>query len=691
MLQAQTNARARSTTLFKSALLVAALVCSSSLGQHQPERLAAPPTGQYPVAQTSYSTPVPPAESFQPDVYSSPQAYPAAPTYRVAGNTDPNGDLPRPEQVAMPPNPGPVAPASEYGAEAPIVDHDVRQGWWVDHIANPLRHSSNPKPVSIHDLLMRAMQYSSRIRVISDSPLIQDTGIIEADADFDWVQFMEAAWNDVDEPVGSTLTTGGPPRFSNEKATFDAGIRRRTTRGGQFEAKQVFGYERSNSVFFIPNDQGTSRLTLNYTQPLLRGAGRVVNTSSVILAQLQSDVARAEFSRELQGHLLDITQSYWTLFLERGALLQRERLYKRGELILRDLETRGQMDAVANQIVRARSAVSSRKADLYRAAASVKNAEARIRALVNAPDLGQIDEFELTPTDFPTSLFVPLQLPEAIQIAFQNRPEVSEAVQLIKAAAVRSNVAKNDLLPILDLVAETYVSGLRDTSAFIAAAGDQFSDGAPSYSTGLRFELPLGNRAARARFTRRALEYRQFQNQFQNTLQSLQLEVEVSVREMITSHREIEAKYEAMKAAEGEVEFLTDRWQLLPGDDRAPGLLLEDLLAAQERLAVEEFEFLNAQIQYNISLVTLRQAMGTLLQFENVSVASVETDRIPALQLHKGYSMDNGMPGVAPTFAPPVDRSSHRSSSFHTGSGNPQSTASLIDSNTGIIPGNVSY
>lgn len=170
-------------------------------------------------------------------------------------------------------------------------------GWWNSYISNPMRHASEPKPIGIHDLLMRAMQYSSRIRVISDSPLIQDTGIIEADADFDWVTFMEAAWNDLDEPVGSTLTTGGPPRFSNEKATFDAGIRKRTTRGAQFEVSEGLGYERSNSVFFIPNDQGTSRFTINFSQPLLRGAGRVVNTSTVVLAQLQSDVARAEFSR----------------------------------------------------------------------------------------------------------------------------------------------------------------------------------------------------------------------------------------------------------------------------------------------------------------------------------------------------------------------------------------------------------
>ena len=43
------------------------------------------------------------------------------------------------------------------------------------------------------------------------------------------------------------------------------------------------------------------------------------------------------------------------------------------------------IDVVENQLVRAGSAVASRKSDLYRSAAAVKNAEARIRALVECP------------------------------------------------------------------------------------------------------------------------------------------------------------------------------------------------------------------------------------------------------------------------------------------------------------------
>lgn len=534
----------------------------------------------------------------------------------------------------------------------PVPPSDAKGAWWDQHITQPLRHSSEPRPITLSSLISAALQYSSRVRVISESPLIQDTSIIEADAAFDWTAFVETQWQDIDEPVGSTLTTGGPPRFQDEIATFEIGANRRNLRGGDFSISQQYGYEDSNSVFFIPQPQGTSRMTLNYTQPLLRNGGKVFNTSQIVLAQIQSGAARDVFSRELQDHLLDVTESYWNLFLERGLLLQRQRLYKRGQLILKDLEVREQLDAVANQIVRARAAVASRRSDLFRAAAGVKNAEGRLRALVNAPGLGIVDEFELTPMDFPATYAIPLELHETLQAAFRNRPEIREALKQVRAGAVRLNVSQNELLPILDLTLDSYVNGLRGDSNIGGAWVDQFGDGAPSYTAGLRFEMPLGNRAARARFQRRAIELRQLEHQFRNTLQVLQLDVEITVRETHTAFREIEAKRQALRAAESEVDFLTQRWELMPGEDRSTSLLLEDLLAAQERLAQQEFEFLNAQIQYNISIVNLKKATGTLLQFEQVNVGKSEIQGIPELHLSKQDAMVMPAQAYAPANGP---------------------------------------
>ena len=518
----------------------------------------------------------------------------------------------------------------------------VAPAWWRTLVTQPMRSTSDPKPISLEQMIASAVCYSDQLRVYSDTPLIRDMIVVEEDAAFDWVGFTETMWNDINEPVGSTLTTGGPPRLQDEQVESRFGLRRRSTSGGRFELSQEFGHQNSNSVFFQPNNQGTSQLTLNYTQPLMRGAGRVYNSSLIVLAQIDAGVARDEFSSQLQTYLLDVTNAYWTLFQQRATLLQKERLFKRGQDILENLENRSGIDALASQIVRARAAVSIRRASLYRAATQVKNAESRIRALVNAPQLGLADQFELLPVDAPGLDRVVVGMPEAMTLAIQNRPELHQAVKRIKAAAIRKNMSANELLPIFDLILETYVRGLRGNSEVLESFGDAFSDGSPSYTAGFQMELPLGNRAARASMRRREIELRQLQSQFRATVDVLQLEVEVVVREVHTAFQEIVAKYQSMKAAEHEVEYLTQRWRVLSGEDRSASLLLEDLLAAQERLANEEFGYVEAQIAYNQALTDLKQVTGALLQVEEIDVnIQPGQDGNPVLRPMKRRSFPN--------------------------------------------------
>ncbi len=267
-----------------------------------------------------------------------------------------------------------VKPVTRNGTDIPVDD------WWRPLVPQPMRPTSQPMSVTLDQLITATLQYSDQVKVFSDSPLIRDMTIIEEDAEFDWVGFSESMWNDIDEPVGSTLTTGGPDRFQDERWETRTGVRRRTTSGGRFEAYQEFGRENSNSVFFQPNNQGTSQLTLSYSQPILRGAGRIYNSSLILLAQIDAGAARDEFARQLQSQLLDVSEAYWSLFQQRAALMQKQRLLKSGQVILDDLEHRADVDALASQILRARAAVATRSADLYRAETLVKNAESRIRA-----------------------------------------------------------------------------------------------------------------------------------------------------------------------------------------------------------------------------------------------------------------------------------------------------------------------
>ena len=524
---------------------------------------------------------------------------------------------PEPSLALAPPLVQDRVPDENEGSLAEPLDR-IRQtagpAWWDDAVRQPLRSAEDPKLIGLEQILLSALSHSSQIRVLREIPLIRETTIQEAEAEFDWVSFLESQWIDTSEPVGNRLTTGGPNRFNDEYLSASAGVRKRNQVGGRLEIGQQFGHQQNNSFFFDPPNQGTARLTLSYTQPILRGAGREYNTSLILLAETDTDASRDEVAAQLQLHLLDVARAYWGLYLERGLLLQKRQFYHEAAAVLQKLERRRNIDALQSQILRTCAAVESRRADILRAEMAVRNSESRIRSLVNDPTLGDSQTDELVPQLAPGQDRIELDLTTAVETALRNRPEVAQAVKQIQAAGIRLNMSRNDLLPALNVVLESYVAGLRGSSDVGAAWMDQYREGEPSYSIGLQYERPFGNRAAQARLQRRQHELRQLQAEMQNVLEAIRLEVEVNVREVQTAYGEMVANYRAMEAAAVEVEYLQDRWQLLPDSDRSAALFLDALLQAQERLNLAESAYLRAQLNYNLSQMSFRKAIGVLLQ-----------------------------------------------------------------------------
>ena len=497
----------------------------------------------------------------------------------------------------------------------------VQPGWWQSLVPRSLRTGAVDVPITLEETLYEALANSAQIRVFSQLPPIRKTAIVEADSAFDWHQFLDVQWDDLSDPVGNTLTTGaGIDRFRDHHIYGSLGVRRRTRTGGQFEVSQRAGHQDNNSQFFVPGRQGTSQITLGYTQPLLRGRGKVYNNSLVCLAQVDHAVSHDEYMRQLQSHLLEVSRAYWSMYLERGVLYQKMQTYDRAQKIVHRLQLRRAVDASASQIKAAEAALTDRESDLVRAFTAVKNAEARLRALVNSPRFGDFESLELIPVDVPSFDVMQVDLEHSVAQAIQQRPEVKQAIKQIKAASIRAGMAKHELMPVLNLITETYVAGLAAQGQVGQAWVNQFNQGEPGYSVGLQFEVPLGNRAAKARNERRALELKQLRDQYQVTLQTVQLEVKVAVREVETAKNELLSKQEVVRAREAQLDQLIQRWERLPNETITTSLVLENILRAQEELASAEYEYLQSQITYNLSHVNLRKATGTLFQHQTVNV-----------------------------------------------------------------------
>ncbi|QDV40495.1 Outer membrane efflux protein [Stieleria neptunia] len=503
-------------------------------------------------------------------------------------------------------------------------------GWWQPLVSQPIRPEDPSAGLTLDDTLIRALDHSKQIQVFRDLPLIRETAIIEADAAFDWTAFTEARWDDTTDPIGNSLTAGGDVQFfEDHRLSARAGLRRRTRSGADLELYQRLGFQDNNSQFFVPDPQGTARLNLSFTQPLMRGRGSQYNESLVLLAQIDKNVAEDEVQRQLQSHLLEVARSYWALFLERAVLYQKINSYIRGKDVFDRLNQRREVDARLTQIISAEATLKSRASQLVRARAAVKNAESRLRSLVNDPTLYDV---EIIPIDLPVFESLPVELDQSINIAFQKRPELNQAIKNIKAASVRLQMAKHELLPVLDLVTNFYLSGLEGEGQAFDAWANQFDTGRPSYGFGLEYEFPIQNRAANARQRRRQLEIRQLRNQYATTLETVRFEVEVAARECMTSQTELSTKQQAMQARAAQLDALTKRWQQLPGEDVTASLALENLLIAQDALAGAEYEYLQSQLTFKLSIFNLKRATGTLMESRPIEVCPTDVPAEPGAQ-----------------------------------------------------------
>ncbi len=514
--------------------------------------------------------------------------------------------------------------------------------WWQPAALKPLRMSPTGIPVDINSLIIDTLRHSAQVRAISDNAVIAQFSITRADAEFDVHAFLESRFERTSVPTGSTLDAGtNVPRLREENWFYSTGLRRKNPFGGQLEVAQQFGRKDSSSEFFFPGNQGNSRLTLNYNQPLLNGAGRAYNNSLILLANIDTRIESNRSAVELQDHLLAVTETMWELYQQRTVLLQKRRHLDRAQVILTRLEKRREIDSLNSQIARAGAAVSRRRVELIRAATAIRNAEARLRALVNAPSMLANRRSELVPTQPPTRDVFHVELTDAVLTALENRPEIQLVTEEIEAARVRMNVAKNELLPVLDVVLETYVSGLRGDYDIGGSLLDQFRLGEPSYSVGLIFEAPLNRRSAKANYQRRQIELRQLSSRLQVAIETLHADVEVAVREVETAYREMQANYTSMVAAEIDVSYLQRRWEELPGDDRAASFLLADLLDSQDRLVQEEFGFARAQVVYTVSLTRLNRATGTLLKHEQIELVKASIEYLPTILFEKSTGLES--------------------------------------------------
>lgn len=541
---------------------------------------------------------------------------------------------------------------------------------WKSQVTAPLWGDQRSVEQSVEDVYRRALEHSNQIKVYRDLPLIRETGMQEADGEFDITTYIDARMNRRNEPIGSTLTTGNSARRFIEQGDYiEGGVRKKIATGGEVSLSNRFSTLTNNSTFLTPKNQGSSEFVLSFVQPLLEGGGYHYNQSRIKLAKFDASMASAEFVRQLQSHLVEVNRAYWSLYYARSYYLLNEKLVEDTNGILNQLEQRSDLDALQSEVLRARSSLAMRKSVLNRAEMAVRNSEERLRALINDPDQDIGSNAEMVPCTPPIMTRFIDDLRAVAADALRNRPEIQAGFDELRAAMVRRDAQKNQKWPTLNLVAELMLSDIEPRDGVGSAFNDQFGDGT-GYMIGFQFEQPWDNDTDRAQLLRSEIELRQQANKLRATIDLVLLEALISYRELMTSYRDMQGRYAALQASREELRQLKDRLEVDTEEEggRTTASQLQLILDSMDRNQNAEEMFLDAVVSYNASFASLQQARGTFLKTENVDIDRVRdtddthpTEDVERLQISKpaypggkgeknysGYSIPTGSPSTDP-------------------------------------------
>lgn len=460
--------------------------------------------------------------------------------------------------------------------------------------------------LTLEDAIRIAVEENLDVRIARLIPAVGRQQVIRAEAAFDAVFFADASLQVLDSP--SSANSGSGQTRTNEIRT---GLRQNLTSGGLLSLEYGYQDQKINNAFFGTTftDFNTSDLTLQFTQPLLRGVGHEVNTANITLSRNQERSDIQELKSNLLTLVANVETAYWTLHfahqrvkiqadLYENTYAEQERLRPRRNF---DLDPAAWSDLVAR--------TAGREADLTEAQEAVRRASRALKRLINDPNLPLTDARVLQPTDRPVDQQLSYSLHDAVSTALRERPEILQSILDIQDASVRQKVADNNRLPQLDLSAALRVQSIDDDD--FGSLGNLSDLDFIDYIAQLSFEIPLGNRDAEALLGQRRLERQASVMAWQRQAQDVTLEVLDALDDVRLQYQLIERQNDAWLAAADSLRAIRAREE---GGESLTSTFIAEKLNRMERLANAQLSYEQALVQYNTAVAEMYRSMGTLLE-----------------------------------------------------------------------------
>jgi outer membrane protein TolC len=478
--------------------------------------------------------------------------------------------------------------------------------------------------LGLRDAILLALLHNSGIQIEEAQVETQKFGVLSAHSPFDPLIQSTLNINRYSSPTYSQLQGAGTSGTVALNTLTQSGLLSYTQTfhtGTTFETSLSASKSSTNSSYNFFNPVYSSTLNFQFTQPLLKGAGRFANMAPLLIARRALDQSRASFEAQVNDAVLQTIDAYWNVVQAQGSLdvqlrsLQlAEASYKHDKRAL-DLGALSPLD-----INRSESEMAARKVQRLQAESALIQTEEALRILLGAdldPQTRNL-HFELTESPEADSAAEPADLDAALKDALNQRPETRAAADALANDRANVRLARNQALPNLSFTGFYQSSGIggpqynlstgqQTSSGGFGSSFSQLGDfGYPAYGGQLTLSLPVRNSAAKASLGNALV------SQHRDLLSQRQTQ-EFIVRDVRNALLQLGEAREALTAAKDSLELSR---KSLAADERKYELGAETnffVLDSQSRLAQAELALLQAQVTYRVALATAEHATGKLL------------------------------------------------------------------------------
>lgn len=471
-------------------------------------------------------------------------------------------------------------------------------------------------------------------------------------------------------PQINTLFSGGLPSISTNtdqyNFTYNQGFVTGTGLQVGFQNSRVT----TNNPFSSYSPALTSTFKATLTQHLLQGFGIYINKRFMYQALNDRRITDASFRQQILYTVNQVENIYWGLVSAYEDVQSKERALTQSTQLLGDVQKQLQIGTMAPlDVVNQQSSVATDKQALISAQSALKYQQLIMKQAI-ARNLN--DPALVAAPIIPTDRISLEELPEEsqsvddlVKIAFQERPELEEAVMTLKNDEITLRGTKNALLPTLDAYAFYGATGLGGaqspscvdfytggpctpntypTVGYGSVLNNLVNSTGPDKGVGLSLTIPIRNRAAQADQARSLLEYRQAELRLEQQYTQIRMQV-VNAQFALTNDR---AQVLASRAAQDYAQQSLDAEQkkLHLGASTTANVLQQE-----RNLATAEYNLINAEAAYAKDRAGLYQTLATTLQHYGINLTDAAAGTVSAQPAVPGLKPATDM-RVAPTAAP---------------------------------------